>query len=70
MPARAVPQRERGRALADLEPRHPGLRFRVIDEQGRIRPHIKFFVGGEQVRGLDAPVGDAEVQIVAALSGG
>lgn len=56
--------------LADLEGRFPGLRFRVVDEQGRIRPHVKFFVAGEPVRTLDAAVGEAEVQIVAALSGG
>lgn len=56
--------------LADLEARFPGLRFRVIDEQDRIRPHVKFFVGGDEVNALSAPVGDREVQIVAALSGG
>jgi hypothetical protein len=55
--------------LADVEARHPGLRVRIIDEQGRIRPHIKCFVAGEQVRSLGvAVVGD--VQIIAALSGG
>jgi hypothetical protein len=32
--------------LADLDRRYPGLRFRVIDEQGDIRRHIKFFVNG------------------------
>jgi molybdopterin converting factor small subunit len=56
--------------LDDLDTRFPGLRFRVVDEQGRIRPHVKFFVDGEQVHALDAPVGGAPVQIVAALSGG
>ena len=56
--------------LADLEARFPGMRFRVIDEQDRIRPHVKFFVGGDEVNTLDTPVGDREVQIVAALSGG
>ena len=56
--------------LADLEAQFPGLRFRVIDEQDRIRPHVKFFVGGDEVNVLNAPVGDREVQIVAAFSGG
>lgn len=56
--------------LADLDARFPGLRFRVVDEQDRVRPHIKFFVGGEQADTLDVPVGDQQVQIVAALSGG
>ncbi len=59
-----------GDVLADLEGRFRGLRFRVIDEQDRIRPHVKFFVGGDEARTLDVPVGEREVQIVAALSGG
>ena len=57
--------------LADLDRRHPGLRFRIVDEQDRMRPHVRFFVNGWQefdlVRRL-AP-GDS-VQIVQALSGG
>ncbi len=57
--------------LADLETRHTGMRFRMIDEQDRIRPHIRIFVGGTVARTLDHAVrpGD-QVQIVAALSGG
>ena len=27
----------------------PGIRFRMIDEQDRIRPHMRIFVNGEQV---------------------
>jgi molybdopterin synthase sulfur carrier subunit len=56
--------------LMDLESRFHGFRFRVIDEQDRIRPHVTFFVGGHMADALDAPVGEREVQIVAALSGG
>ena len=59
-----------GDVLVDLEARFRGLRHRVVDEQDRIRPHVKFFVGGEEARALDVPVDDREVQIVAALSGG
>jgi molybdopterin synthase sulfur carrier subunit len=57
--------------LADLEGRYPGIRFRMIDEHERMRPHIRFFVNGEQVRVLSHPLaaGD-EVFIVQALSGG
>jgi molybdopterin converting factor small subunit len=57
--------------LADLERRYPGLRFRMVDEQDRMRPHIRFFVSGEQVFDLARPLrpGDS-VQIVQALSGG
>ena len=55
----------------DLDRRYPGIRFRVIDEQGAIRPHIKMFVNREQARSVAAPLrpGD-EVLVVAALSGG
>jgi molybdopterin converting factor small subunit len=57
--------------LADLDRQFPGIRFRMIDEQDRMRPHIRFFVKGSQVRDLDAPVGERdEVVIVQALSGG
>jgi molybdopterin converting factor small subunit len=56
---------------ANLDRRFPGLRFRVIDEQGHIRPHIKFFVNGQQVRELAGAVSETdEVMIVCALSGG
>ncbi len=57
--------------LADLDRRYPGIRFRVIDEQGAIRPHIKVFVNREQAPGLArALCPDDEVLVVAALSGG
>jgi molybdopterin synthase sulfur carrier subunit len=58
-----------GEVLADLETRHPGLLIRIVDEQDRIRPHIKCFVAGEQARELTEVV-TGEVQIIAALSGG
>ena len=57
--------------LRDLDRRHPGLRFRMVDEQDRIRPHIRVFVDGEQVFDLGRRLGPGEsVQIVQALSGG
>lgn len=56
--------------LVDLDARHPGLRFRVVDEQDRIRPHIKFFVGQDHVESIAAAIDGRDVQIVAALSGG
>jgi len=57
--------------LADLDRRYPGLRFRVIDEQDGMRPHMRFFVNGAQVFDASHALrpGD-EVQIVQALSGG
>jgi molybdopterin converting factor small subunit len=57
--------------LGDLDRRYPGIRFRVIDEQDRIRRHIRIFVNGEQARDLAQPlVPTDEVIIVQALSGG
>ena len=57
--------------LADLDRRHPGIRFRVVDEQDRIRPHIKIFVNRTQAGSIGTALaaGD-EVLVVAALSGG
>lgn len=55
----------------DLDRRYPGLRFRVIDEQDAIRPHIKIFVNREQAARIDRGLAPTdEVLVVAALSGG
>jgi molybdopterin synthase sulfur carrier subunit len=57
--------------LADLDRQYAGIRFRMIDEQERIRPHIRFFINGEQVRDLARRVRKSdELIIVQALSGG
>ena len=57
--------------LADLDRQFPGFRFRVIDEQDRVRRHIILFVGAERQDDLTAPIPPgADVQIVGALSGG
>jgi molybdopterin synthase sulfur carrier subunit len=57
--------------LADLERRHPGIRFRMIDEQDRIRPHIRLFAGQREVRVLGEPMGGESVlHLICALSGG
>jgi molybdopterin converting factor small subunit len=57
--------------LDDVDRRHPGLKFRVIDEQDRIRPHMRLFVGKEAARDVRAPLADGEeLLIFGALSGG
>lgn len=57
--------------LADLDRQYPGLRFRVIDEQDQMRPHMRFFVNGEQVFDLTHPLRPTDaVYLVQALSGG
>lgn len=57
--------------LEGLETRYPGFRFRIVDEQDRIRPTILFTVNGRVVREISEALapGD-EVHIIAALSGG
>lgn len=57
--------------LADLDRNYPGIRFRMVDEQDRVRRHMRIFVNGEQVHDLARPLsaGD-DVVIVQALSGG
>jgi molybdopterin converting factor small subunit len=57
--------------LADLDRQYAGIRFRMIDEQERIRRHIRIFVSGVQVHELDRALApNDEVVIVQALSGG
>lgn len=57
--------------LADLDRQYPGIRFRMIDEQERMRPHMRLFLNGRPVFDLATPVSaDDDVAIVQALSGG
>ena len=61
-------------ALTALWTLHPGVRDRVINEQGQVRQHINIFVGDENMRytgGLATPVSDgSQISIVPAVSGG
>jgi len=58
-------------ALTDLDRTYPGIRFRMIDEQDKIRRHIRIFVNGTQVNELSQPLATSdEIIIVQALSGG
>ena len=60
-----------GELLSDLDRQYPGIRFRMIDEQDRIRPHIRVFVGGVQEFSLSRTVTpEDDIQILQALSGG
>ena len=63
-----------GALLTAIGSAHPGVRQRVLDDQGHLRPHVNVFVGGESIRhlhGLATPVGPAdEVWIIPAVSGG
>ena len=60
-----------GELCWDLDRQFPGLRFRVIDEQGRLRQHMTVFLGDERCRDLTTSLdGVDEVVIMQALSGG
>lgn len=57
--------------LADLDRQFPGIRFRMVDEQGQLRTHMKVFVNQDATRDLTTSVGGTdEVTIMQALSGG
>jgi sulfur-carrier protein len=60
-----------GEALSSLDEQFPGLMFRIVDEQGHIRPHMNVFVNEDRAHDLAAPLPrNAEIYIVGALSGG
>jgi sulfur-carrier protein len=57
--------------FADLDRRYPGLRFRVVNEQGKLREHIKVFVNRQIVEDMNASLQpDDHVHIITAISGG
>jgi molybdopterin synthase sulfur carrier subunit len=57
--------------LRDLDRRHPGIRFRVVDEQGALRQHMNIYVAQERVRDLTTDITNVpEVVLMQALSGG
>ena len=60
-----------GDVMDSLDLQFPGLKFRVIDEQGRIRRHMRIFVGRDEARAISVPVREGgEVLLFGALSGG
>ncbi len=63
-----------GQALDALWLLHPGVRDRVLTEQGEVRPHINIFVGEESIRfteGFATQLSEeCEISILPAVSGG
>jgi len=63
-----------GDALTALWTLHPGVRDRIVTEQGQVREHINIFIGDENVRytgGLASRISaGSEISIVPAVSGG
>ena len=63
-----------GEALAELWKLHPGLRDRVLNEQGHLRQHVNVFVDDENIRRkelLNTPLAaGSEITILPSVSGG
>lgn len=63
-----------GEAFHQLWGLHRGLRDRVVNEQGHVRPHVNIFLNGENIRRKEALgtalAGDAEITILPSVSGG
>ena len=60
--------------LDHLEDTYPGIRARILDEQGAIRRFVNVYVGNDDVRFLDAletktPEG-AQISVIPAVAGG
>lgn len=59
-----------GELLRALEAAHPALEGWILDERGRLRPHINVFVGGERATPDTATAADDRIEILPAISGG
>jgi molybdopterin converting factor small subunit len=56
--------------ISKLEASHPKLTGWVVDERGRVRPHVTLFLNGERA-GLEAPVSATDqIHVLPAISGG
>ena len=60
--------------LADLDAHHPGIKGRILDDQGAIRRFVNVYVGNDDVRFLEAldtptPAG-TQVSVIPAVAGG
>jgi sulfur-carrier protein len=57
--------------LLDLDRQYPGIRFRVVDEQGTLRKHMRVFVNEDIVRDLSTALADDDLlTLMQGLSGG
>ena len=60
--------------ILDLEKQFPGIKDRLLDESGKIRRFINFYVNDEDIRFLNQDetqlVDGSEVSIIPAIAGG
>lgn len=63
-----------GEALEALWKVYPGLRDRIVTEQGEVRQYVNIFVGAANIRdsrGLSTPLAEGcEIMIVPSVAGG
>jgi len=63
-----------GAAIAELQSRFPGIKERLVDENGEIRRFVNVYVNEEDIRFLknqDTPLKDGdEISIIPAIAGG
>jgi molybdopterin synthase sulfur carrier subunit len=63
-----------GQLIDALEKEFPGIKERLVDENGEIRKFVNFFVNDEDIRflqGKDTPLKDGDVvAIIPAIAGG
>ena len=63
-----------GSAIAELQARFPGIKERLVDEQGEVRRFVNVYVNEEDIRFLQnqqTPLKDGdEISIIPAIAGG
>lgn len=63
-----------GGAIAELQSRYPGIRERLLDENGAVRRFVNVYLNEEDIRFLqnqETPIKDGdEVSIIPAIAGG
>lgn len=63
-----------GELIEALDREFPGIKERLVDENGEIRKFVNFFVNDEDIRflqGKDTPIKDGDtVAIIPAIAGG
>lgn len=59
-----------GVALRALEQAYPPITGWILDEHGRVRPHVSVFLNGERVTEKAKLAPDAVVHVLPAISGG
>lgn len=63
-----------GEVIDVLEARYPGLRLKIRDESGSLRPYVRVFVDGEDVSGAEGAAaslaGARTIDILHSIAGG